>query len=69
VHVLEESTPPSDSSTESSVHAEAAAPEPAKPRIISYDHVKTTSTDPAQDVDPTKREVRSFFLSLVTHCV
>lgn len=68
VHALEESTPPSESSTESSVHAEAAAPEPAKPRIISYDHVKTTSTDPAQDVDPTKREVRSFFLSLVTVC-
>ncbi|KAG0625688.1 hypothetical protein M758_2G073800 [Ceratodon purpureus] len=54
VHALDESTPPSDSSAENSVHADAAAQD--QPRIISYDNVKITATNPAQDVDPTKRE-------------
>ena len=64
VHALDESTPPS--STQNSVHADAAAQDQVESRIISYDQLKITSTDPALGVDPTKREVRSFsFCQLV----
>lgn len=60
MHALGESTPSSNSSTENSLHADAAAQDRVESRIVSYDQLKTISTDPALNVDPTKREVRSF---------
>jgi len=75
VQALEVSNSPPGPSEENS--ANNAARDFAVPMTLSYKNLRTTSTDPAPDIDPTKREVRmySYFpilwtvISIIVHKV